>query len=616
MFHKQNVNLRNQPHIENAMTFNLRKRKHEPQCLLETRPKQQRIDLSGTFIAEGGSQYIASSFNTGGGNQYFTSTYLNSDSILLDRLSCAKDAAFDSYQDEHDARCLENTRVDLRRQISEWAEYPDSKCIFWLNGMAGTGKSTISRTIAQSFEEKGLLGASFFFKRGEGDRGNASKFFTTIAHQLVMKVPRMVQSIMKAIDLDPNISEKSLAQQFEKLILTPLSQLYASSQASSLVLVIDALDECERGEDIRTILRLLTRAKSVASISLRIFVTSRPELPIRLGFKNMSDGIYQDLVLHDIPKATIEHDISTYLKHEFAEIRANNDEDFAQDWPGEESIQTLVQMAIPLFIFAATVCRFIADPIWDPKKRLETILQYRMAENISKFDKTYLPILNQQLIKQDTKEKEMLIQQFKEIVGAIIILADPLSIGSLASLLDFPKEIVKSRLRLLHSVLDIPPNEDAPVRLFHLSFRDFLLDHPENDKNPFRMNEREIHKRITSKCLQLMSSPECLKENMCNLDEPGTLRTQVDKCVVDKHLPAHVQYACRYWIYHIQGSKEELCDDCLAHKFLQKHFLHWLEALSLMGNISEGITAISSLESYILVSQSSFREFLLINTKG
>jgi hypothetical protein len=482
--------------------------------------------------------------------------------------------------------------------------------------MAGTGKSTISRTIAQSFEEKGLLGASFFFKRGEGDRGNASKFFTTIAHQLVMKVPRMVQSIMKAIDLDPNISEKSLAQQFEKLILTPLSQLYASSQASSLVLVIDALDECERGEDIRTILRLLTRAKSVASISLRIFVTSRPELPIRLGFKNMSDGIYQDLVLHDIPKATIEHDISTYLKHEFAEIRANNDEDFAQDWPGEESIQTLVQMAIPLFIFAATVCRFIADPIWDPKKRLETILQYRMAENISKFDKTYLPILNQQLIKQDTKEKEMLIQQFKEIVGAIIILADPLSIGSLASLLDFPKEIVKSRLRLLHSVLDIPPNEDAPVRLFHLSFRDFLLDHPENDKNPFRMNEREIHKRITSKCLQLMSSPECLKENMCNLDEPGTLRTQVDKCVVDKHLPAHVQYACRYWIYHIQGSKEELCDDCLAHKFLQKHFLHWLEALSLMGNISEGITAISSLESYILVSQSSFREFLLINTKG
>ena len=94
-------------------------------------------------------------------------------------------AAFDSHVDELDARCHPGTREDLLRQIREWAQDPQGKCIFWLNGMAGTGKSTISRTVAQSFAEDSQLGASFFFKRGEGERGNASRFFTTITLHLV-----------------------------------------------------------------------------------------------------------------------------------------------------------------------------------------------------------------------------------------------------------------------------------------------------------------------------------------------------------------------------------------------------------------------------------------------
>ncbi|TEY27484.1 hypothetical protein BOTCAL_1110g00010 [Botryotinia calthae] len=150
--------------------------------------------------------------------------------INLEKLPITKNATFDSYQDEHDARCLLGTRVELLEQISGWAEDSKVKCIFWLNGMAGTGKSTISRTVAQSFEEKNLLGASFFFKRGEGDRGTASKFFTTVAHQLVVKLPQMVPSLKKAIDLDPNISGKSLAKQFEQLIFKPLTELNASPQ--------------------------------------------------------------------------------------------------------------------------------------------------------------------------------------------------------------------------------------------------------------------------------------------------------------------------------------------------------------------------------------------------
>jgi hypothetical protein len=137
-----------------------------------------------------------------------------------------------------------------------------------------------------------------------------------------------------------------------------------SPPVSRLVIVVDALDECEREGDIRTILLLLSRLRDVTSC-LRIFVTSRPELPIRLGFKNMEGSTYQDLVLHEISRPTIEHDIFVFLQHEFTKIRVERS--LSMDWPGQENIQALVKMTVPLFIFAATVCRFVLDPRWDPK---------------------------------------------------------------------------------------------------------------------------------------------------------------------------------------------------------------------------------------------------------
>ena len=521
--------------------------------------------------------------------------------IDLAKLPSANGAAFDSHLDEHDARCLSNTRVDLRLQITEWAEDTRGKCIFWLNGMAGTGKSTISRTVAQSFADKGQLGGSFFFKRGEGDRGNAARFFTTIAAQLITKVPSLSPFIRDAIDGDPAISAKALKEQFEKLIFQPLSRIQGvSPQALRLVIVVDALDECEREEDIKTILLLLSQFRDMTSMYLRIFVTSRPELPIRLGFKNMERGTYQDLVLHEISQATIRHDISAFLHHELTKIQV--DRSLTIDWPGRENIKALVEMAVPLFIFAATVCRFVGDPRWDPKKRLATILEYQTASQASKLDRTYLPILDQLLVGQDEVEKEKLAREFREVVGAIVILVNPLSIISLASLLRIPEDDIIRRLDLLHSVFSIPTSQAHPVRLLHLSFRDFLLDPLKREKSPFWVDERKTHEIIASKCIQLMATSKYLKKNICNLQRPGALRSEIDSQVIDVYLPAEVQYACRYWVYHLEQSKRSIYDEDQVHVFLEAHLLHWLEAMSLLRNTSESITMITTLQSILEVS--------------
>jgi NACHT domain len=222
-------------------------------------------------------------------------------------LPIAKGASFDSHTEEHNARYLRNTRVELLDQIMEWAKDRNSKSIFWLSGMAGTGKSTIACTVAQLLASNGQLGASFFFKTGEGERSNASRFFTTIVTDLTGNVPGLIPGISKAVNANPAIFHKALKDQLEKLLLQPLSQT-APFRALRFTIVIDALDECERDEDIRAILQLLSQTKGLKPVSLQIFVTSRPELPIRLGFKKMSDGTYEDLILHEVPRRTIEHE--------------------------------------------------------------------------------------------------------------------------------------------------------------------------------------------------------------------------------------------------------------------------------------------------------------------
>jgi hypothetical protein len=144
---------------------------------------------------------------------------------MLDRLPVAEGASFDSRAEEHNPTCLPNTRVGLLEKISKWVDDPSGKAIFWLNGMAGTRKSTISRTFARSQSEIGRLGASFFFKRGEPDRGNLSKFMTTIARQLVEREPSLAPVVKEVLEADSNLPRSAVQEQFTRLNFEPLSKI-------------------------------------------------------------------------------------------------------------------------------------------------------------------------------------------------------------------------------------------------------------------------------------------------------------------------------------------------------------------------------------------------------
>ncbi|KAJ5343379.1 NACHT and WD40 domain protein [Penicillium brevicompactum] len=495
----------------------------------------------------------------------------------LDKLPVAHGVELDSYADQHEEECLPGTRTELLHEIAEWAESPQGKCIFWLNGMAGTGKSTISRTVARYFKQRKLLGASFFFQE----------------RQLVHRFPELLFGVRKAIHNDPGIVTKSLKEQFDKLLLQPLLDLQLSNQQfSTTVIVVDALDECEHDNDIRVILQSLPRLQESNFLKIRIFLTSRPELPIRLGFLNILDHDYQDLVLHEIPEEVTARDIFLFLNYRLSKI--GKERSLPLDWPGGPDTLALMRLSTPSFIFAATICRVFEDPQWDPLDSLTEILNNRNEK--SQLDGTYLPVLNRLLQQQREKQKEQLIQEFREVVGTIVILKYPLSIVSLSKLTGLSERRIELRLDSLHSVILIPENKTMAVRPFHLSFGDFLLDPETRKKTPLWVDERETHQRLTTQCLSVC---QLLRRNICGLLSDGTQRVDIDIQTINHCLPAQLQYSCRFWAQHLIQSKDPNSALQDAFLFLRKHFLHWMEAMSILGVASEVIGVINMLQSVI-----------------
>lgn len=518
---------------------------------------------------------------------------------LLERLAIVADAPFNSYENQRHNPCLEKTRVDVLQKVMQWAYGTSPQCIFWLKGMAGTGKSTVAITVASQLQKSSTNFASYFFKRGVGDLAHAKKLIPTLAYQLAKDSPSFCSELMLALKKEPSLGHTaSLQEQYHKLLINPVRKSLSCTQRKDpLFLVIDALDECEEQKDVGLLLKLLAQTDQISTLHFRIFVTSRPENRIRLGFRDMPNILYQSFVLHEEPRSNVDKDIELFLRKELKKI--GHDQELPLEWPADSKIQTLVKKAAGLFIFASTACRYIGESSQAlPEERLDQICNsitttHDMNEDV---DQMYTLILQNSIQRGFTDEEQA---RFHRVVGTIVMLLSPLSIPELQKLLynSQPERgrFVKHSLWSLHAVFDIPETSDCPVQPLHLSFRDFLLDDGRCLDKRFRVDERHVHHELALDCIRLMSVS--LRRNMCQLPSPGTLRSEIPQEDIQNALSPAVQYVCRYWTDHVEKGNVEFSDYGPVHMFLQQHFLHWLEAMSLMGNISEAIIAMTNINA-------------------
>lgn len=528
--------------------------------------------------------------------------------LQLGKLRLADGASFDSAPTQHEAMCMDQTRVEFLQELREWYSKPQSP-ILWLSGMAGTDKSTIARTVADELHTKHRLAGSFFFRRA-GNLSEATRFVSTLAYKLAITQgpntsPSLRELIGQAMINHEDVQDQGLRRQWKELIVEPLSRI-KSTQHQALTFVVDALDECGTEDDIRLILQLFIELKNVNNVDLSVLVTSRLETTLVRGFRNVPDILHRRLDLREIPRDIVERDLYVYMRKKLGQIKPQNE----SHWPSEEDLRSLVQKADCLFIYAATVSLFIQSSRYDcPEDCLSKILLSRPTggEDTAAIDCMYTQVLDSALARPGQRKEmtERLTDRFKTIVGSIVALLEMLPIIALGGLLSMKVESVQHALSTLESVLNIPSDTKQPIRLLHPSFRDFLLDKARCGHKSFHLQKESVHTHLAICCLDVLCT--CLRRNISDL-LPDSSPQEVSEDVLNLHLPKHVQYACQHWIGHLENASAQqkihvgFYDGGKIHIFFKEKFLYWMEAMSLIGKIPEAVLMINKLVAMLKVS--------------
>jgi len=520
---------------------------------------------------------------------------------LLDKMRYTPDA---SYLCGNRQGCLKGTRKEVLWEIECWLNGKQSQCVFWLNGLAGTGKSTIAQTLAETSFADGKLGASFFCSRDFEDRSNLQLIFPTLAFQLAYQYPLFRKELLQVLRAHRNVGRESLCSQMEKLIVGPLK----ATNIPTLI-IIDALDECKDEQPASAILSILSR--NVDKIpKVKFFITGRPEAPIRSGFRLKSlVPITEVLKLHEVKPETVDNDIKQFFQTKLADLAEHrSDCDSTVDWPSSSDIEILCKKAAGFFIYASTVVKFIGSEPGLPTESLTIITslpQSTTEEGKSGVDQLYTEVLQQAFCALHADNSQQYLC-FQSVVGTILLVSNPLSIKGLSELLGCDKQHIRNTIRSLHSLLLVPESTEDPIHIFHKSFHDFLLDSDRCHDKRFFVESTSHHTEILLACLRIMEKK--LKKNICDLDDYAVLNEVKDLSTQKKaHIGDALEYACKFWTKHLlwipSSSPHAKEVQNSIDKFFTVHFLHWVEVLALTGNLGAGVYAMNEIgQWYHLVS--------------
>jgi hypothetical protein len=500
------------------------------------------------------------------------------------------------YKAGHHDRCLPGTRESVLQDIALWAKNPRGQNVFWLNGLAGTGKSTIAQSFSEVIAKDGTLGASFFCSRDYLDRRELKNIFPTLAYQLACRYPHFRSHIVTTLKNDPTLAHSSLISQLEDLLVNPLS-----GGNITCVIVIDALDECIDDQPASAILSVLGRfAEQLPQV--KFFITGRPEPRIRTGFRlPLLEPLTQIFLLHEVKPSSVDNDIQLYLMRRLTTIaKRRSDLDLPDPWPCDDEIKALTKKSSGLFIFASTLVRFIESEHHEPNERLQLALSGASGttyEGRTGVDSLYSQVLLHAF--SDVREPAV-FDNVRRVLGAIVLAFNPLSQKALSTILGLSTTLILTNLRHLHSVILLPTDETKEIRIFHKSFPDFLQDSERCTDPRFRINAATYHGDIILSCLRLVKK---LKRDPCSLP-PFTMNQDVvdlPRLLEDK-VGGAARYACGYWARHLELSS--ISGDYVRRVLVSAtEMFHnapaWIEVLSLENRLEEVIRSMNSLLAWL-----------------
>jgi hypothetical protein len=415
-------------------------------------------------------------------------------------------AFYDSDNRPDPPKCHPNTRVAVIDRITDWAtgtiEYTDA-FMLWLYGPAGAGKTAIARKVAELFVERGLLLASFLFFRSDPKRNTMKPLVANIAYRVACVIPATHDLINTAMEADPLILSYSVEVQFTKLVLEPLRLLadqgYFINRQSSLLVVIDGLDEClDKGAQTNFI-KFLSFSVVQYPLPLKFLIVSRPEAHIKSAFALVGERLtvsHLELNNDFFP----DEDIRRFLTDKFRDIKISHPchSGIPPFWPSEQQIETLIRKGSGQFIYASLALRFISSTVESPMRQLDIVLELRPPINhdlpFAELDTLYTFIFS------GTKDSNLVLR----ILGVYDVIKD----------LDRTVEIVEFMLGLedgdicihlgsLSSLLEVD-SEERQIFFHHSSFMDFLRS-PERSKS-YHVNLELNYSLVVQRILELFPS--------------------------------------------------------------------------------------------------------------
>ncbi|EJC98429.1 WD40 repeat-like protein [Fomitiporia mediterranea MF3/22] len=488
-------------------------------------------------------------------------------SVLLGRLTPEETNAFDRPQ------CLPGTRTAALSAILEWTLSDTDQNTFWLYGVAGSGKSTVSTTIAGHFRGIARLAAFLFFQRERSDPGAVIR---TLAYKLASFDASLAKYIIEAIEEDNDIALAPAEIQFEKLLRDPLMAA-KDDMKGLMVIVLDALDECGTEKTRRTLVETFRKGLPELPKNFRFLITSRKEPDIDQAFSLRPDRVCAFELEYD--SESCRNDVLCYLDHALRKVFTIRTLPIPDDW--QLKMSRLATAAAGLFIWASTAVKLVDCD--NPAPKL-TNLVYQ-SQRLSGLGKLYNSILISSGVSFEDESSKV---RFAQVFGLILLSRIPLSDNTIDELLGFssdePSRLILSRLQ---SVLVF--TRGAPVRFCHASFRDYLLS-PERKSDPWLIDFESQKMFIASRCFEVLRGG--LRFNICGLQSSYIPNDQIPGLPdrITANIPPHLEYACLFWTEHLRDAafSPELLNELKG--FLYNRLLYWLEVMCFQRKASPTLT--------------------------
>ncbi|KAJ7144098.1 WD40-repeat-containing domain protein [Mycena epipterygia] len=478
--------------------------------------------------------------------------------------------------------CLPGTRQEILDEITGWIAVPsDSGSILWLSGVAGSGKSTLSTTVSESLRGVERLGAFLFFDRDDRVRSHPDAVIRTIAHSLAHWNPCISSAISAAIQRDPAVVNAPIRTQFKALLLEPLLSIEHSIQDPVLI-ILDALDECGDRNSRAALLSILATEFPKLPCLFRILITSRRE-------QDLTDHFRSCFAEKALVTETSTADVELFIRHEMDRIRLQRK--FGPTWPEEQHIQSLVNLAGGLFIWASTAVKFIDG--YRPSERLKMLITQDFTRG-SSLDALYSIALRSS---GPWDTDETFAQDARAVLACVVLGRVPMSDGTIDMLLGSSSSSSADVLQYLGCVVQWSFGTHA--RTLHASFADYLTDGNRSGGQPWAIDARIEHRALSLGCLRILNSE--LRFNICGLEDSHVLNADVPDISnrVAAMISPHLSYSGCFWFNHVQETQSDEMLISALHKFFHRKFLYWLEILSLLRKIPTASIAFRVAANYV-----------------